>query len=843
MDGIHPALRSKRRNSPPPGRQAAALGAWLPPEDRDDGYATKIGGSIIDQFVLGHEPADVFRELVQNEFDADGDEMAVTFGIDNLSITGTGKPINKKGWERLDVVIGTGRVAGDLEAAMIEPKGNGIGSKNFGLRSLFLFGDVFYVRSNGRRAVQNLKRLATKTEPDPASKGQRGVSIHVPYRKEAFGKLQPFTAEREADTFDKMAGGLLSTMVKLALPGRKRGIRALTLRSDRQGRTLSWRQDVEPEPCKIAGVSALRRVGKLSDRSDGSLKPVTRRFEEIEFTRSVTVPDKFTAQPLGPYYATPGGTVRIAVSLPIRSKRPDLAVTGRFFYPLQTPSSATGSAVSVSAPFDLVADRSALLDCEWNTWLMSRAAELVVTLLTGDWIERFGSDGFLAIRGVTEAKPSAFASTLRKHLEEADCWPTAQTGKLAKARELVIPDEPVFGDLLTASHYLRADLAVVPELCDLAKLCGAKPFTRNSMIRLRCAPSDRRGLATKLAMEDADLYFSNYAAALTDPQRQRTQAQAILAVSRRLSNDNRRDLKATKSTLAADGSLQAAESLTVVHDDIWDICQVPLKMRLHRSLIGEQALTTLCTPFDLDTWVREAAERARTGTIDEDEHQKLYLHLLSDDVTLNRSSIAALRRSPVLQSKRGAWVAPVNMVVLPAGQAQVLAKAIHEPTAAVVKRPKLLAALRIRNRLIGDDLVEFATHLPSEPDKAAAFEALLKANLQLLTPGTVKRLWVLSFLLSRSGALAAPRDLFIDNEVNRICAASDSRIIGGRNHALYVRLRCQERPSATVMLQVLEELGKAKRAPDEIGTFYAALVQAVRAGGISPSALADRSIL
>lgn len=145
---------------------ASLEAAWSPPADSDDGYATKIGGSIVDQFVLGHEPTDVLRELVQNEFDADGEVMAVTFGTEQLSISGSGRPINKKGWDRLDVVIGTGRVAGDLAGAKIEPKENGIGSKNFGLRSLFLFGDRIYVRSNGRRAVQNLIRLATKVEPD-----------------------------------------------------------------------------------------------------------------------------------------------------------------------------------------------------------------------------------------------------------------------------------------------------------------------------------------------------------------------------------------------------------------------------------------------------------------------------------------------------------------------------------------------------------------------------------------------------------------------------------------------------------------------------------------------------
>jgi len=842
MRGAGAIPRSRRRATPVPAAAAAGQ-SWSPPDDSAEGYETKIGGSIIDQFVVGHDPTDVLRELVQNEFDADGDVMTVIFGADQLSISGSGRPINKEGWQRLDVVIGTGRMAGDTSGAEIEPKENGIGSKNFGLRSLFLFGDRIFVRSNGRRAVQNLIRLATKIERDPDSKGQRGVSIHVPYRTEAFGKLQPFTAGREAETFNKMASGLLATMVKLALPGRRRGIRALTLRSDRQGRTLTWRQDVELEPCKVAGVNALRRVGRLTDRSDASAKSVTRRFEEIEFTRAVPVPAKFVDQPLGPYYQAGDDMVRIGISLPIRLKRPDLSGTGRFFYPLQTPSSATGSAVSVSAPFDLVGDRSALLDCDWNTWLMGQAAELMVVLLTDDWIARFGSDAFLAIRGVTDAKPAAFASALKKHLEEAACWPTASAGGLAKAADLVLPEEPAFISLLSASRYLRPDLAEVPELRELVMQCGAKFFTRNSMVRLRCAPKDESGLATKVPKEDANYYFQDYSGHLSNPKRQRAMAQAIAAVSRRLSNENRHDLRSTKSSLAADGSLQAAETLVVVGNDIWDVCQAPFATRLHRSLNGEKALTDLCTPFDLDVWVRAAANRARLGAIDEDEREKLYKHLLSNDLPLRRSTIAALRQSPVIRDHRGGWVAPINMVILPTAQAQLLSSTIHAPAAAVAKRPKLLAALRLRERLTGEDLVVFADHLVNEPEKAAAFEALLKNNTQYLTPGIVKRLRPIPFLATRSGNLAAPQDLFIDNTVNRICAANDSRIVAGRNHDLYVRLGCRERPSVAVMLEALEELKDEARAPDDVATFYAILVQALRVEKIAAGDLAHRSIL
>src|SRR5665213_1985245 len=74
------SISQRRRRSPAAAAMATTSAQlWSLPDDSDDGYATKIGGSIVDQFVLGHDPTDVFRELVQNEFDAGGDVMAVTF--------------------------------------------------------------------------------------------------------------------------------------------------------------------------------------------------------------------------------------------------------------------------------------------------------------------------------------------------------------------------------------------------------------------------------------------------------------------------------------------------------------------------------------------------------------------------------------------------------------------------------------------------------------------------------------------------------------------------------------------------------------------------------------------
>src|SRR5438105_2147916 len=102
------------------------------------------GNSIVEEFVSSHDNADVLRELVQNEYDAGGNRLQVAFGTNKLRIVGNGSPIDKAGWKRLSVMLGTGQVGNS--GSSIAQKVNGIGSKNFGLRSLFLYGDQINIR-------------------------------------------------------------------------------------------------------------------------------------------------------------------------------------------------------------------------------------------------------------------------------------------------------------------------------------------------------------------------------------------------------------------------------------------------------------------------------------------------------------------------------------------------------------------------------------------------------------------------------------------------------------------------------------------------------------------------
>jgi hypothetical protein len=361
--------------------------------------------------------------VVQNEFDGGGTHLRIAFGPEGLTVTGSGKPINRKGWRRLDVLMGTGDVLGDENGEVVESKENGIGSKNFGLRSLFLFGDRIFVHSNGRVAILDCAEMATGQQPDPNSVNKPGVTLHVPYRLEPRRSLQAFTVEREAKAFDDIAQALLPTLLKLALSGKRPGITRLEVTSVRTQRRLIWQQSAKPVACGLNGVSAVRRIGRFTDeRATGEPMPPA-VFDEIEYSRVTPVPAEHADVAFPSYYRSPKG-VRICVSLPLRRNRVAIGTEGYFYYPLQAPQGRTGSTASVSAPFKLDPDRTQLIDNDWNRWLCARAADLAGELLVTEWFHRFEGDGYTALADTGPANPGDFRVHVTAGLRDRPCWPT-----------------------------------------------------------------------------------------------------------------------------------------------------------------------------------------------------------------------------------------------------------------------------------------------------------------------------------------------------------------------------------------------------------------------------------
>lgn len=806
----------------------------------------QFGTSILDDFVRGHSAADVFREIVQNEFDGGGSSIEILFGEDELQITGTGRPISAKGWKRLAVIAGTGDVVGGEPGDFVEPKANGIGSKNFGIRSLFYFGDQVHVRSNGRVALLDFKELGTDNAPDPSSVGLRGVSIHIPYRRTETRRIEPFTAVREERAIDQIADALLPTLVKLASVGRSPGVQQLTMTSKRTGRRLIWKQTAKTEPCRAKGVTAVRRSGRMEEWSADAQEPRITRVEEIEFFHVISIPAEHRGLDYPDYYRSGPTKLRVGISLPLLRNRINLDQAGYFYYPLQAPQSRTGSLVNVSAPFNLDNDRSSLLDTEWNTWLVREASGLALRLLQEDWFDRFGADAFLAIETTGVANPSEFGNLLQEHLSTSACWPTRAVARgrrtFAKAVDVVIPTDSILDGFMAESRYLDRQILKNSRATRMVRDAGALKFTAASLVQLRCGSPDAK-LQTVIPAGEAKFVYTSYADRLLEPEVQLNSAVALTKLYRTLNAGNRADLRDSASTLTADGRLAPAHTLTKVEDLNWGDCPEPLANRLDRRLTGATVVSRHCKPFDLRRWIEEACARAVAGRIDDSERQAVYRWLLQPEAKFTPRLLAILRRSPVVRDNIGAWAAPVDLTMLPVRDAGDLQSVLRSPASELVKRPDLLERLRIRRKVAASDLIALARKVASLPNLAATLEALLLRHRAILRPSDLKALASVPCLRSRAGTVSAPQTLHLATPNNVEWLADDSLIVAGSTQSLYRALGCRPHPQSVTLIKVLQDRRATGRPPPRTDDFYIALVDALNRDNLSVAAHAQEPIL
>lgn len=812
---------SPRRSSAQPIGPSVDEPNYVPP-DFSASRQIRIGASFIEQFVVGHNAGDVLRELVQNEFDGGGEVLTLTFGSRSLEVIGSGRNIDAKGWGRLSVIVGTGNVMGGGHGDVVAPKENGIGSKNFGLRSLFRFGDTIHVRSGGKVALLDLQTQETGRETDPAWRGENGVRIHVPYRQGSSDRLEAFTVEREEHALDLIAAGMPDTLVKLALTGQRRGLRQVHVHSIRSGRTLIWKQDAVAGRCRLTGVATVARKGRLLDSDKAT------PFQEEEFSRSVDMPAEHQDRSFPAYYRLPSGRMKIAVSVSIVRKRIDLQQHGHFYYPLKTPSSRTGCAVSVSAPFELNTDRSGLIDHVWNDWLIDQAVALTIDLLKADWFARYGADAFKALVSNGPASPDRFTAKVAERLASEACWPTLAkgAGRFSVAEKMVLPTDKEYADILTNERYLDPPLAGDKVVCDLLARCGAKRFTIGSLVRLRCAGENSASLATKIK-DEANYHFTNYATALASVELQKRLAAALSVFPRRLTKQHKADLGKTASTLSATGALRPAAELMIVDPELWADCPEPEENRLHRDLVTYKAISGHCRVFDEERWLIDAAERAAIAAPDDRERETLYRKLLAREAPISRAALSALRANPVIKNQRGEWVAPADMVNLKRPLARLLDPAIDAPSKELLAAPALLARLRVRETLNGADLIRYARGLADRLEMADRFERLLGDNLKLLTASIVEELRNIPCLKSRSGVLATPSGLHLDTPTNRLCIEDDGRIIGGAYDLLYRKLKLKQAPDSETLLDILESHREKGTGPIRADLLYPALVEAI----------------
>ena len=248
------------RSAPQSATESPA--GWQKPDVADQDLQFRITRSVLDEFVEEHIASDVLRELAQNEFDAQGTSMEIVFGADSLYVRGNGVPIDAAGWKRLSVMLAQGQVAGSDQ--FIRPKTNGIGSKNFGLKSLFSFGPRIFIRSGGLQTVLDYQRgTLPKPRPEPDSKRKPGVEIQVPYRTVADGNLRPFGLDEEKSALGQFSQSLIPTLIKLVVPDSRKQLKRLVVKSDRHNRRITWTQSAKKIDCSTRYVTGIERTLKV----------------------------------------------------------------------------------------------------------------------------------------------------------------------------------------------------------------------------------------------------------------------------------------------------------------------------------------------------------------------------------------------------------------------------------------------------------------------------------------------------------------------------------------------------------------------------------------------------
>lgn len=794
----------------------------------EDDLEYRVGTSFLAEFAAGHTAADVIRELIQNEYDAGGSAVDVEFGETQLRIRGNGKAIDRNGWNRLSVMVGTGTVAGTDSA--IAGKVNGIGSKNFGLRSLFLFGDRISVRSAGRQTVLD-RRKGTLPSPveDTATSGTAGVLISVAYREKDDGDLRAFTPEREADAFRDIGRILGPSVVKLALPKGARRIDKVSIRSHRLGQMLDLEQSATQLDRRRGSHTRTVRL-----RHDGwDPGAVRTRYSEVEYTRALSPPSQFTDRDLPSYFRLPGGRIRIGVSFALERGR--LATTpGIFYYPLGAVRAHTGALFSVSAPFAMNEDRSQLLDPgsnEWNRWLLAEAANYAVSLVPETLFEQFGARAYVAVSvDPSHASAEVLADDVQKALTDRECWPSRERSRgrprYRRAANLTVPIQ----ELREIAGSLRSDSVVNEEIASntvaaaLAIQCKAKLFDTNSLVRFRCAGPDAPDLQTKVG--GAQWYYPNFPDPWRDLDRQVSVAEALDRVRNRLTPANRADLADSPTTLTRSGDLAAPSTPLWVVDPLIEDA-VPSTTTLHPELAQFKAIRSLCKPFELSRWVIAVADAAGDGSVDEKSLVALRRLLLTLP-ELTRSAWKALRQSPILVDQRGEAAAPEELIVRTAPGAALLEPVLRFAPAEVVRVRELVDRLHIRVKVRGADLVAIAKAVEVGDLTPDAARQALQRHAKLLTPQVVKQLRGIDFLELTDGYRTSPSDAYQRNARTVAALGTDHSWPLAEYGNLTARLKCPDEPRARDILARLRSLQAADMPLPQADTVYRLLHETAR---------------
>jgi hypothetical protein len=394
------------------------------------------------------------------------------------------------------------------------------------------------------------------------------------------------------------------------------------------------------------------------------------------------------------------------------------------------------------------------------------------------------------------------------------------------AGELVRVEVPALDGFLSDNRYLHPDLAGAPGIREMAHQFRIQPFTVNSLIRLRCAGHNSSSLQTKLNNE-ADLWYTRYDDMLRDVDQQVKMATALTELSKRLSPQNRADLRDAQSTLAADGSLQKGTDLYPIDSSLQEASLAQPFERLHPSLLNT-VIESFCKPFSIHDWILGVTGRVNDGSAAEGERQALYRYLIAHGASLQARTFTLVRDTPVVRNHRNEWVKPSNLVSRRMPFFGTLEPILNAPATELERQKALIDKIRPRKSIRSEDIITFAHYVADNLELSAVFEAvLLRLRKMLTTTKLADQLSRIAFLQSDLGAPAAPVALHLRTAENRACLDQQDGFVPDRNPRLYRALRCLATPSSATLFRVLARLRDRGHGPRSPGVLYQCLIQAL----------------
>jgi hypothetical protein len=809
--------------------------------------------AVMGQFLKEVELADLVIELVQNDLDAGATRTVIDFGADALICEGDGRPIDRKGWRRLESVLAAG---GEIDA-----KKDGIGSKNHGLRTAFLMADRIGVQSGGARAdltVRGDRARPSRFRPgfwprmEDSEAPARGTRVIAPYRTKPLRVTDgdnTVLLPLSADALDKLWTTAKAEAPERFLTASAPGARwRYTLVLKRYGNPdCEFHYECTPLTGPLRGLWL--RTCKIRD-GEKPLRTVARRHA-MRFPADVTdggkIPRLFRK--------------RVGISGELswdvdRSGRPTAAL-GRLRYPIAFPGreARTGHGFDISAPFVGGRARHTVSNDPRNDSLIEQGRGAMAK--AGARLAAAYGPALGAL--VRSEEPRASDRQAERAL--AQSW--LEQGGLSVARFGPGALPPVKGSAaLAAGESLLLPLSVrgaepiKAMLCSLASRHGAplSPETPAPLVELlaeieahghrQLTVFDEQLAAGKVLTEELKAGFATTGVEID-------RAKAALACLESLSKAGGLPGELT-SALTARGALPAYHGKAVAwraarrHDqEPPEIPGVVSPSVIHLAFKDAPILNRpplRLRRFNLDDFVG-GLDWSKAG---ESYRLPFFAWLRESASGLKRTTLSRIAAYPVWPGADGKARELAAYCRSRGRMLNILGGSLLAPSLAVVELARVLPSRALRLRVEPTDAELVAWHASSmaaiaaEPDAAQARAKVdtLEADLDWLRsrlPQIVKLVAPQHKTLSQAGALEPVKDLHLPNDIVLACGLPPAALCRVRRASLYESLGAQPRPSAAVILKALLE------DPDPVKLYIR--LETYAASGLELSTLGSQRII